>query len=187
MLTYKSIEEEFTSLVSSYLKYGYTINTSTMGGTQGEKAKVDLTNGEHIVRIFLEQRYKGFSNTMVIEIRSYPGEERTRILWNNQGDLIRKFEYFEISRGVYTNDEDEYNSIHSKKQERLENKFVSRSRKIKFDADKALNIIKNKDGFKSIKKKNIVSVVRYSSKDDNYYEIRVLTKRGENKSLKVRF
>lgn len=39
------INREFTAAASSYMAQGYCINAGTMGGSQGEVAHVDLTNG----------------------------------------------------------------------------------------------------------------------------------------------
>lgn len=50
-MTYKGINEKFTSEVSKYLARGYRFNTASMNGSQGELAKVDLTNGAEIIRI----------------------------------------------------------------------------------------------------------------------------------------
>ena len=39
------INREFTAAASSYMAQGYYINAGTMGGSQGEVAHIDLTNG----------------------------------------------------------------------------------------------------------------------------------------------
>ena len=41
----KDINELFTKVVNKYLAKGYVFNLNTMSGSQGEIAKVDLTNG----------------------------------------------------------------------------------------------------------------------------------------------
>ena len=52
-MKYAEINNLFTQTVAEYLGKGYTINTASMGGSQGEVAKVDLTNGKEIVRVML--------------------------------------------------------------------------------------------------------------------------------------
>ena len=53
-MTFKGINERFSEIVGEYLAKGYTINAGTMSGTQGEIAKVDVTNGKEILRILME-------------------------------------------------------------------------------------------------------------------------------------
>jgi len=57
-MKYIDINRKFTAAVSSYMMQGYTLNSSTMGGSQGEVAHIDLTNGTEIIRVLL----KGFSD-----------------------------------------------------------------------------------------------------------------------------
>lgn len=47
------INRKFTAAVSSYMAQGYYINAGTMGGSQGEVAHIDLTNGTEIIRVLL--------------------------------------------------------------------------------------------------------------------------------------
>lgn len=44
----------FTAKVNEYLVKGYTFNTESMAGHQGEIAKIDLTNGEEVIRVVME-------------------------------------------------------------------------------------------------------------------------------------
>ena len=52
-MTYADINKMFTAEVSKYLARGYHFNTASMSGSQGETAKVDLTNGTEIIRVLL--------------------------------------------------------------------------------------------------------------------------------------
>ena len=54
-MTYADINKMFTAEVSKYLARGYHFNTASMIGSQGETAKVDLTNGTEIIRILLRR------------------------------------------------------------------------------------------------------------------------------------
>ena len=47
------INREFTAAASSYMAQGYYINAGTMGGSQGEVAHIDRTNGTEIIRELL--------------------------------------------------------------------------------------------------------------------------------------
>ena len=44
------INREFTAAANSYMAQGYYINAGTMGGSQGEVAHIDLTNGTENIR-----------------------------------------------------------------------------------------------------------------------------------------
>ena len=52
-MTYADINKMFTAEASKYLARGYHFNTASMSGSQGETAKVDLTNGTEIIRVLL--------------------------------------------------------------------------------------------------------------------------------------
>lgn len=53
-MKYIDINKRFTALVTDYIAKGYIINSASMGGSQGERAKVDLTNGIEIIRIQID-------------------------------------------------------------------------------------------------------------------------------------
>lgn len=82
------IELAFTKKVTEYLANDYVFHTSTMSGSQGEIAKVDLTNGHEIYRILLDDGFEDFKRFTVLEVRHY--EMTNGILWNNKGELIYK-------------------------------------------------------------------------------------------------
>ena len=52
-MKYTDINRRFTEITNEYLAKGYTFNTSTMTGSQGAKAYVDLTDGTTIIRILV--------------------------------------------------------------------------------------------------------------------------------------
>lgn len=54
-MRYADINKRFTDIVAEYIGRGYVINTGTMTGSQGEVAKVDLTNGTEIIRVLLDK------------------------------------------------------------------------------------------------------------------------------------
>ena len=49
----QDIRNLFTQKVTEFLNEGYTIFPDTMGGSQGEIAHIDLTNGSEILRVLL--------------------------------------------------------------------------------------------------------------------------------------
>lgn len=52
-MRHEDIETIFSAKVAELIANGYRINASTMGGSQGEIAKVDLRRGKEILRILL--------------------------------------------------------------------------------------------------------------------------------------
>lgn len=101
------INREFTAAASSYMAQGYYINAGTMGGSQGEVAHIDLTNGTEIIRVLL----KGFSDytEMVtdggIELivgrvtdDVHPNKANEyRTVWNNRLDVISCEKFYKLS------------------------------------------------------------------------------------------
>ena len=84
-MTFKNINERFTAIVGEYLNKGYTINTGTMSGLQGEVAKVDMTNGKEIVRIRIEGDSGGLLEPRTMNI--IVGKNTDKIL-PNRNDFI---------------------------------------------------------------------------------------------------
>ena len=54
---FSDINKRFTDIVAEYIGNGYTINAATMCDIEEEIAKVDLTNGNEIIRIQLRPEY----------------------------------------------------------------------------------------------------------------------------------
>ncbi|MCR4671955.1 MAG: hypothetical protein K5637_01795 [Lachnospiraceae bacterium] len=52
-MTYADINKRFTETVMEYIGKGYYFNVASMSGHQGEDGKVDLTNGEEIIRVMV--------------------------------------------------------------------------------------------------------------------------------------
>ena len=81
-MKYTDINRRFTEIAAEYLAKGFVINTTTMSGSQGEKAHIDLTDGVKVLRILVED-FRDFAK---------PGCEGTEIIVGGNG-----------SRGVEAN------------------------------------------------------------------------------------
>ena len=68
-MKYIDINQKFTAKVAEYIAKGYTINTATMSGSQGEVAHVDLTDGRQVVRVLLDSftEYDSFNSLSGLE------------------------------------------------------------------------------------------------------------------------
>ena len=54
-MKYVDINKRFTEIVSEYIATGYTLNTASMNGSEGEISKVDLTDGKEILRVLVRR------------------------------------------------------------------------------------------------------------------------------------
>ena len=106
-MNYTDLNKIFTETVNNYLNNGFTIFCNTMSGSQGEIAKVDLTNGTELYRVILEEIYSswevGLANRYSIKVGKYHSsldnisnhrlEDFNYIIWNDQLEVVseRKF------------------------------------------------------------------------------------------------
>lgn len=103
-MKYAEINKRFTDKVNEYIAKGYIINSATMTGSQGEVAKIDLTDGNEIIRIMIKEcwynhcEYKGYeifvgkANKGKHYINAY-GSFKT--LWNNELTEIFNESYYQ--------------------------------------------------------------------------------------------
>ena len=108
----KDIEKAFTDKVAEYFARGYNIYYTSMGGHQGELAKVDLTNGKEIIRIFLDSNneYSVKVENRHIDLRYISlivgrcVDKNVRIgcrydtIWNERLEVISETRFYEIGR-----------------------------------------------------------------------------------------
>ena len=112
-MKFAEINARFTEKVAEYMAKGYTINTATMNGSQGELGKVDLTNGREIIRVLLddfgtpctriEHRFYSFDGVKLIVGRVtddvIPNSQSTwQTVWNNRLEVLYREEYYQIGR-----------------------------------------------------------------------------------------
>ena len=106
-MKYTNINRKFTKAVNSYLAQGYRFNTSTMGGSQGEIAAVDLTNGKEIIRVLLKEfnDFKDMTTEGGMELivgrvtdDVHPDKSRDyRTVWNNRLEVISSEKFYKLS------------------------------------------------------------------------------------------
>ena len=176
-MKYAEINKKFTDKVNEYLNKGYIINSATMTGSQGEVAKVDLTNGKEIIRVMIDEcwygcysDYKGYEiyvgkaiNTEH-KIHSYGSFEK---IWNNELIEIFSEKYYKADRYRHKDwfvTEEEIRHISKKWEERIVNrwssstslpdkakdialKYVRKQPKCSRARKESVQIIKNTDGY----------------------------------------
>lgn len=112
-MKFAEINKKFTAKVAEYIMQGWTINAGTMNGSQGEIAKIDLTDGKDVIRVMLDTEYTHdhignrfycFDKVQLIVGRP---ERPIRVnesrdydtIWNNRLDVIYCEEFYKIGRG----------------------------------------------------------------------------------------
>lgn len=106
-MKYADINRRVTEIVADYIQRGYSINTATMEGSQGEVASIDLTDGKNVIRIFVQRfwlkddLYNDGYELIVGEadrgIRAHQPDGRMyETIWNNKLNVIRRDEFYEI-------------------------------------------------------------------------------------------
>lgn len=105
-MTYADINKMFTAEVSKYLARGYHFNTASMSGSQGETAKVDLTNGTEIIRVLLRTFSDGWDKqgTELFVGRVAEKENVRRdvaycvnTIWNNRLEPVSSQRFYEVN------------------------------------------------------------------------------------------
>ena len=111
-MKFAEINKKFTAKVAEYIAQGWTINAGTMNGSQGEIAKVDMTNGKDVIRVMLGtdythdhigNRFYCFDKVQLIVGRP---ERPIRVnesrdydtIWNNHLDVIYCEDFYKIGR-----------------------------------------------------------------------------------------
>lgn len=122
------INREFTAAANSYMAQGYYINAGTMGGSQGEVAHIDLTNGTEIIRVLLTtfNNYLGTEGVELIVGRVKDDikpnqEDRWNTVWNERLEVISNKKFYRLNNraqdGFYGTEE-EANAAEEKRFER---------------------------------------------------------------------
>lgn len=176
----KDIEKIFTETADAYIKKGYTFSTATMGGSQGEVAKVDLTNGKEIVRIrlnrttewFAEKEEMFFANIDAIVLTvGYTNDkkffEKRRpfdtfcTVWDNDLTMIteRKFYTPKNDANYFTENVEEAKATAKKQLKRYSDRKVDQTTVLKAEAKKAvLSFVKRQPRCKTMKVDDIKQV-----------------------------
>ncbi len=176
-MTYADINKRFSEIVAEYLNKGYTFNTATMGGSQGEIAKVDLTDGTDIIRISIESFSNWEEDVEGLEIiigRDTKGGVKPNgsnryynTIWVSNLEIIHTERFYRINHHVeFFGTEDEAKKASEVRRNRW--RYQSGTSKGYQPSAKALEIakriVRNKLGYSRIKS----SDVNISKYDDGY-------------------
>lgn len=148
-MLFKEINQKFTDKVVEYINKGYHINSATMSGSQGETAKVDLTDGKEIIRILIDDKtdYDDYSDYTVIIVCRCTDNVRIDfnstwdIIWNDHCEIISEDRFYKAGNGWFvTKDESVRNRKikHDRHEARRDSEYPYKD--YKFD-DSAKNIM----------------------------------------------
>ena len=113
-MKYTDINAIYTAKVTEFLSNGYTINTSTMSGSQGEIAHIDLRKGSDVIRVILEEDHdhEVFNGKHIVltvgrctaeRVIANEEPDMATTIWNQHLEIIevRKFWKFEKRNSMY--------------------------------------------------------------------------------------
>ena len=100
-MRYSDINKMFTDKVGEYIANGYSFNTGTMSGSQGEVAKADMTDGKEIVRVALKKICtRGHDGYELSVGRAVKDTDKINaggtysIIWNSDLEVISSEKYY---------------------------------------------------------------------------------------------
>lgn len=127
----KDIVTKVTTLTNDYINKGYIFNPGTMGGSQGEMVRIDLTkdleDGPVTIRLVIDKvvNYLDDYYRFTVEEFNKPfSDDKLDILWNGSG-LYLLDEYYGIKQDgsiFYMGTEDDIKKAWDKRRDRWMNK-----------------------------------------------------------------
>lgn len=96
------ISRVYTAKIAELLSAGYQISPWKMSGSQGEIAKVDLTNGSEIIRVLIEASYEFPIGKLVTITIGRVVEQGELTIWNHHLEVCSQIKFAEIAEDYYT-------------------------------------------------------------------------------------
>ncbi|MBR3239179.1 MAG: hypothetical protein IKF99_12145 [Oscillospiraceae bacterium] len=187
-MKHTEIEAIMTAKVNEFITKGYTINATTMSGSQGEIAKIDFRKGDEVYRVLLEQTTEyndhGTRDVAILTVgRSTenvirddrPFDSMGPTFWNNRMEIIEQRKFYQVDRrsDYYIEDVEEYDEMVQKRYERYRNHDDYRPRKELPEAARmiAKQFIKRTTGKARVNSKEIkvYKGARYRGENIHYY------------------
>lgn len=106
-MKYADINKRYTEIVNEYLTMGFTINTATMSGSQGEVAKIDLTDGSEIIRVLIRSfsdygntdgGYEIVVGTAMDKVTPHDSDKMRNLIWDSNLGVHYVERYYSIGR-----------------------------------------------------------------------------------------
>ena len=140
-MTITDIGKLFTERVNEYLNKGYYYCINTMAGHQGEDARIDLTNGEDFVRIYVDRGYKGGYGTLSVVVGRYSKmvdyNSFRGIVWAGDLEVVSEDIFWSMNaQDTFFGSKEQAEEAEDKRMERrITKREVARSKSIVFDSD----------------------------------------------------
>ena len=182
VLLMSDIDVIFTQKLNELLSKGLRIHTLPMGGSQGDRARVCLTDGKDVYQLSIKigimeiDGYLDIADTIEIILEKHENKIHHSTIWENEGETIEKITYYKVGRNKHDNvygTLEQYKSLMDKKYKRYYSKEVKSYEKIK-PTEKVLNILKNHKGYKRVKLEEVESII----KDNRGYIISIKNKKS---------
>ena len=165
-MKFAEINKRYTEIVTDYINRGYTIHTGTMSGSQGDIAKIDLTDGKEIIRIVIYSNYTVSYHVIGITVGKATDNVRVNdnshcdIIWNQNLNIIAEYNFYEIGNNSnWYGTKEDANKQHLKAVERMNNRHVDNEKILsEYAKTIACKIINKKPKCKSIRLKDIECV-----------------------------
>lgn len=181
---YKEIDKIYTSIITDYLRNGYTIYTPCMTGHQGEIAKVILTNSEdELTCVYMDKEWNWEMDKIIIVIGKYKHNNYKYIindvtLWLNKLKEVKKYTFYEIDdyrNNYYTDDMDFFKECKEKRLKRFRLKYeMEKPKPVELKSGHAFVIAyrhcKQTRGYETVKLKDILSIWKL---DNKYYTVKI--------------
>ncbi len=109
--TMKDIRTLYTQKVAELLAQGYQISPETMGGSQGEMAHIDLTNGSEVLRVLIETRCsfdENYGDLLIIRVGRCTDDLTGgwKTVWNEHLETRFEIKFDRLREGYYTTPEE---------------------------------------------------------------------------------
>lgn len=196
----------YAAKVAEFLTAGYTINTNSMNGSQGEIAKIDFRKGNEVIRVLLNSEtiwgeHFRTADAIVLTVGrctderviSAQGFGRDAIIWNERLEVIEKRTFYRMGDRYGTDwyleekeAEEALNKHYDRRHafyemERIHESWKAR-KEYKDEATKQILLpaVRRHLGKPKLKADRIDSIVRFWK--DNHFEYTVTTI-GKNKAV----
>lgn len=174
-MRYSDINKRYTEIVAEYIAKGYTINTATMSGSQGETAKIDLTNGTEVIRIMIdsfrrwdrESRVTWEGHEIIVgkatdEVEPN-SESAWETIWNGKLEIISKETFYKIGENrndeVFYGTKEEAGAAAAVRIKRDRIRFAADAKEFEANAkvmEIAERVVRNKMGVKRVTKSDVI-------------------------------
>ena len=177
----------YTQTIQSYLAQGFVFAVGEFcRGSQGETAKVDLTNdgGKTVYRVWLYGSYHSdiahlrSCDTLSLVVKKYENVHENSTIWYSEGEVVSQKTFYSInergSRKVYVETEEEFDIINNVRNERSHRRYEMKRDYVTLDnvsKKVVFNLARKQKGYKSILLKDIQSVERRVGK--GYYKVNI--------------